>query len=526
MNIHIFHANLTLYTLCLWHYTCSPLYIRPIDQRTGKVQPFASFDWISEEDSERILGSGKRLPRLLQSLQSCESDFICVQELQLEREETIDAPKFVLPQWITPLIDGDNNSAYKIILPRQSELEKIAERNRRVLLADVAITNAVFYKSNIWQPVEGEKLHKTTTCVMQAFLRILNNTARDKATLIDEDPIVITSIHLDACSEEKRVQQLQRCLEQSISCSITPYNPPIIVAGDFNCELLVGSCTAAFLAGGRKECKLESTEQFISQLKDDAYTENKEKECAASLRIPSGSSPTNKQLQLWDELHDLVTIFTNELFISLNRIQTGCTRAAYNHDEDTSIPNKQEDERKMMQWHLDHILYTPTTLIPLKRWSTLEDDPFSSKVGLPNDVIPTDHLPISAVFQMRPHPRLSEDAKEKLLSSLAELENRHTKELKAKNEEADRTRVELELHSKKGSQDESKSEKQQSKKSKKGKPPPEIIQHIRSNRQEMKELKARHRLERERYIRARTILSRIVLQRLFKGNLSAWIQGG
>ena len=108
------------------------------------MQPFASFDWISEEDSDRILGSAKRLPRLLQSLQSCESDFICVQELQLDREERKSStPKFVLPQWITPLIDGDNNSAYKIILPRQSELEKIAERNRRVLLADVAITNAV-----------------------------------------------------------------------------------------------------------------------------------------------------------------------------------------------------------------------------------------------------------------------------------------------------------------------------------------------------------------------------------------------
>ena len=65
----------------------APLYVRPVDQRTGKVQPFASFDWISDEDSDVVLGDGHRLPKLLRALRACGADFICVQELQLEREE-------------------------------------------------------------------------------------------------------------------------------------------------------------------------------------------------------------------------------------------------------------------------------------------------------------------------------------------------------------------------------------------------------------------------------------------------------
>ena len=165
----------------------APLYIRPVDQRTGKVQPFASFEWISPEDSERLLGNESRLPRLVRSMQSCGCDFICVQELQLEREEEqtgcVSPPErgnngrsrreeygssdddaqaasqqsqFVLPQWITPLLQSsmpsNGNVPYEIILPPQAELEKIAERNRCVLLADVAVTNAIFYRPDRWTP--------------------------------------------------------------------------------------------------------------------------------------------------------------------------------------------------------------------------------------------------------------------------------------------------------------------------------------------------------------------------------------
>jgi hypothetical protein len=58
----------------------------------------------------------------------------------------------------------------------------------------------------------------------------------------------------------------------------------------------------------------------------------------------------------------------------------------------------------MSLWRLDHILYTPSTLAPLARWATLEDDESSCLIGLPNDRVPTDHLPIAASLEMRGHP--------------------------------------------------------------------------------------------------------------------------
>ena len=151
----------------------APLYIRPIDQRTGQVQPFAAFEWVSEDDSATILSNEYRLPRLLKHMEDCKCDFICVQELQLEREqEGQDDPKpkstttkapFVLPNWIRPLVENSNHG-YKIVLPPQGELEKIAGRNRRVLLADNAITNAIFYKSDSWNPLSIKKTVKHMIC--------------------------------------------------------------------------------------------------------------------------------------------------------------------------------------------------------------------------------------------------------------------------------------------------------------------------------------------------------------------------
>ena len=247
------------------------------------------------------------------------------------------------------------------------------------------------------------------------------------------DSIVVTSIHLDACNEEKRVQQLQQCLEHSISSSTSYYHPACIIAGDYNAELFAGSCLNAFLA--KDEVDLNSTKKAHTE--DVDYSDNRVKECATSLRLSSGTLPTADQMKTWDTLHESVTTFIDDKFISLKRVDTGCTRVAYDHDEDVSLIAEKE-ERTMKQWHLDHIVYTPTTLLPIKRWSTLEEDELSSKVGLPNNNIPTDHLPIAALFERKPHPQLSEEAKEKLLSLLDEIESRHTIELNTQHEEAKR----------------------------------------------------------------------------------------
>jgi len=168
--------------------------------------------------------------------------------------------------------------------------------------------------------------------------------------------------------------------------------------------------------------------------------------------------------------------------------------------------------------------------LPIKRWSTLEEDELSSKVGLPNNNIPTDHLPIAALFERKPHPQLSEEAKEKLLSLLTNIENRHATELNTQHEEAERARSKLEQdHLEKqrmvAAESNESSEEQQStkKKKKKPQPPPEIIQHVRSSRQELKELKMKQKGERDSFISNLTILERMVVQHTFarKGKVTS-----
>jgi hypothetical protein len=49
-------------------------------------------------------------------------------------------------------------------------------------------------------------------------------------------------------------------------------------------------------------------------------------------------------------------------------------------------------------------------------------------VGLPNDRIPTNHLPIAASFEMRGHPQLCDGSRRRLIERL--IEGRHLVETK------------------------------------------------------------------------------------------------
>ena len=565
----------------------APLYVRPIDQRTGKVQPFASFEWISEEDSEAILGNDIRLPKLLKRLQDCDSDFICVQELQLGREEmtceddvkndesnydhttrqqkrgrtsrkedeggqidiqpTTDQtkPLFVLPTWISPLVNVDV-SPYGIILPEQAELNKIAERNVRVLQADAAVTNAIFYKRDKWRPYTNSKSYNysnTTTCVVQAFLSVDDGMDQSEK---NADPIVITSIHLDAQREEKRVQQLLRCLEQTIASSSTPYIPPLIIAGDYNAELFRGSCLYEFLSRDGE------TEEPVASSIDATKTQEMQFECSKALRLPSNTSPSKEEMKSWYELHDVVANYVTDHCWTLKRIDTGCTRVAYDHDEEVSNENgdatmKPKDEtttnsdstmeqlqRSMAQWHLDHIVYTPLTLTSLGKWATLEDDHHSAKFGLPNRIIPTDHLPIAASFRRLRHPRLSKEEKDTVVAAMDEISNRHNLELETIQTETDRVKEELEqqqrLKDEQQSAEPENTEVQRTKKpkkSKKSRPSPEIIQHVRDSRARIKQLKADQSAERHKFIGCKSVLERMELQHSLGGrSCRQWAEDG
>ncbi|KAL3782083.1 hypothetical protein ACHAWO_005753 [Cyclotella atomus] len=539
----------------------APLYIRPIDARTGKVQPFASFDWISEDDSDEILGDGVRLPKLLKRLQSCESDFICVQELQLERNvnvssaecssssqrgrrsrkegcgvaiiaDGINNPPYALPEWIKPLVgnrstaDKRNNGGYAVMLPEQSELQKMGERNQRVLQKDAAVTNAIFYRSDKWRPISSScSSGSTTNCVMQAFVSTTDEI-KDTNDSAQPDPIVIVSIHLDAKSEEKRVQQVQRCLELCAKCSQS-HIPPIIIAGDYNCELFRGSCVHEFLAK-------DGNEQFTYELHNGQPTvQDTQYECSKALRLPADSTPDRDQMESWNALRNNVSNFITDNCLVLKRLDTGTTRVAYNHDDEleddaiseTANSSNTAKKRDMEQWHLDHIMYTSLTLDPVAKWATLEGDAYSAKSGLPNVNVPTDHLPIAAVFKLKTHPRLDEDVRSKLIVSINELEQRHSTQLKNLQVDLDRTRLELEQNH--ATMNDSDPANGQKKKKAKTKPPPEIIDHIRHSRAAKKELKGKHRAERHGLLKDLAVLERMELQMYFNGlSCRSWAENG
>ena len=73
----------------------APLYVRPVDERTGNVQDFAAFQWA--EPAALRLDWAVRQPRLEAELVASKADLICLQEVQYEADPT---GEFVLPAWL------------------------------------------------------------------------------------------------------------------------------------------------------------------------------------------------------------------------------------------------------------------------------------------------------------------------------------------------------------------------------------------------------------------------------------------
>ena len=62
----------------------APIYVRPVDKRTGKIQEFAAFRWVTKDD---VLDVGKRERKLRKQIQDSQADIVCLQEVQFVKNE-------------------------------------------------------------------------------------------------------------------------------------------------------------------------------------------------------------------------------------------------------------------------------------------------------------------------------------------------------------------------------------------------------------------------------------------------------
>ena len=159
----------------------------------------------------------------------------------------------------------------------------------------------------------------------------------------------------------------------------------------------------------------------------------------------------------------------------------------------------------------------------------MEDDDHSSAVGLPNDRVPTDHLPIAASFEIRSHPRLCDASRRALIERFNAIKGRHSSETKAEDDRIDMLRevlFERQRRPEEGGIVSMQSGKM--KKKKKSPPSPEMIELIRSSRAAVREMKTRQRMERTDFVDEMSALERMALRHLLgkKLALSQWIEHG
>lgn len=200
----------------------APLYVRPVDERTGGVQPFAAFQWA--EPAALRLNWAVRQPKLLAELAASRADIICLQEVQYDADAN---GTYVLPAWLQ--LDG-----YEAHVPPQRDLCEIASRNGRVLQSETAIGNAVLLKSD--RLVVLDEGVKTSNTRVQLIVR-----GREGGGLQALQPTAVANVHLDAKDEVQRVKALMRCVEHAASFGTRE----LIICGDMNSECLCGSCVGA-----------------------------------------------------------------------------------------------------------------------------------------------------------------------------------------------------------------------------------------------------------------------------------------
>jgi len=194
----------------------------------------------------------------------------------------------------------------------------------------------------------------------------------------------------------------------------------------------------------------------------------------------------------------------------------------------------------MQSWKLDHMLYTCSDdgdendskgcvggVRPIAYWATLEADPTSCQIGLPNATCPSDHLPIAAIFEIpseqNPTTKNDESSPLLLLKKIHDLGKQHKEVVK-------QTKAELRIKLKEVQQKEQKKaaasadetaatadnpdrgKKKKKASQKRGPPSAEMMELKRNYRSHLKALQMNQAREREELVREMGNHEKLVLQ--------------
>ena len=373
----------------------APLYVRPIDNRTGRIQPFAAFEWASDHS----LSWEVRRPRIVAELRHAKPDLICLQEVQFgasasSASSSSSSLYYDLPDYLRAFAEEEG---YGYRIAAQAELRNIADRNSRVLSKSEPIGNAVLYRRcrlealdeqeeelEQGQAAAGESTKNKGNANTRVALCVAGRAGTALSVL---GPTAVVSVHLDAGSEEQRVKQLRRALQHARSLSTGSRlassssrlalsgRANVVIAGDMNTECAPGSCIAAMLTPphrsnsssasslGDLPHQLESSKEFMDRPSEAQFA----KECASALRLggsevseektecgqqsgsgefkkrplppqmKAGVGPNASQMKSWRALWEAAATVPEDYGAHhLARAPTGCTRAASDHTNTTA----------------------------------------------------------------------------------------------------------------------------------------------------------------------------------------------
>uniref|UniRef100_A0A0G4FK59 Endonuclease/exonuclease/phosphatase domain-containing protein n=1 Tax=Chromera velia CCMP2878 TaxID=1169474 RepID=A0A0G4FK59_9ALVE len=484
----------------------APIYVRPLDLRTGQVQAFAAFLWA--EPADQVLAWEVRWPRLRKELEESRADVICLQEVQFSSSEAGGgtAPAFSLPDFLQ--LEG-----YEWRLPSLEEMTEMAERNKRVLGQYVAIGNAVLWRRERLQPSPQDKdtRHQSTR------VSVCLQPQQGSALAVNPRPCAFTSVHLDATDEAKRVKQLCQALvvsKEMYGCT------DLIICGDMNTDFAPGTAVARFDSLTAKPTEEELVEECRAALRLDSSDMPMEEEeggnqksasAAASAQCEvekegleggegvaekekdnANQTPSVEQLDQWRALHKEAMLAVRERRVRLERAPTGPTRSGYGYGA-TAGP--------CVSFKLDHFLFSGSSLRLHTLWETLEADRESEMAGLPNMKCPSDHLPIGAAFERKAVETVEPSRVKEIEAAVEAVEASQSEALASLSRQ-----MEGEAAALPQSENTNEGEKGKGKGKAKGKPSPEMVAHLQRRRRLEKELKGQQKGERERLVQGLSVL--------------------